>query len=71
MSTTRKNSDGAAADEWVTLAVAARLLGLHRQKVLQLALGGSLKSDVRGRWTFISQRSIDEYLAAQPIAVAQ
>lgn len=66
MDTSRKNSSEVAADDWVSLAQAARLLGLHRQQVLKLALGGSIESDVRGKWTFITRSSIDRYLAAQP-----
>ena len=63
MSTVRKNAE--VADEWVSLPEAARLLGMHRQKVLQLALKRALESDVRGKWTFISRGSIEQYLVSQ------
>jgi len=67
MTTARKNSaigvNGAAA-EWVSLPKAAELLGVHRQKVLQLALKGQLDSEHRAEWTFISRESIERYLAA-------
>lgn len=56
----RKNAE--PLDEWVSLPQAAKLLGLQRLKVLQLALKGALVSDIRGKWTFISRESIDRYL---------
>ena len=65
MTTARKNSpigDTREADEWVSLPKAAELLGVHRQKVLQLALKGQLDSEHRGSWTFISRESIERYL---------
>jgi hypothetical protein len=64
MPTARKNeeSPATATEEWASLPEAARLLGLHRQKVLQLALKGTLESDVRGNWTFISRASIRRVL---------
>ena len=65
MTTARKNSpigDTRAADEWVSLPKAAELLGVHRQKVLQLALKGRLDAEHRADWTFISRESIERYL---------
>lgn len=72
MPSVRKESNTAVSDaeDWVSLPTAARLLGCHRQKTLQLALKGELESDVRGDWTFISRASIDRYLAAHPSARA-
>lgn len=69
MARQRKNAE--PVDEWVSLPQAAKLLGLQRLKVLQLALKGALVSDVRGNWTFISRASIDEYLDTQPVAAAR
>jgi hypothetical protein len=63
MSNSRKNDEAVAADEWVSLPEASRLLGMHRQKVLTHALKGDLVCDVRGKWTFISRASIDAFLA--------
>ena len=65
MTTARKNSpvgETREADEWVSLPKAAELLGVHRQKVLQLALKGRLDAEHRGEWTFISRESIERYL---------
>lgn len=50
--------------EWVSLRVAAKLLGTHREAVLQIALKGQITIEHRGRWTFVSRESIDRYLAA-------
>jgi hypothetical protein len=67
MPTARKHEEPSTStsDDWVSLPEAARLLGLHRQKVLQLALKGTLESDVRGNWTFISRASIERARSAR------
>lgn len=66
MTTVRKNdltSDQPVADQWVSLPKAAELLGVHRQKVLQLAVKGVLVAEQRGDWTFVSRASIERALA--------
>lgn len=58
----------ASDTEWVSLTEAAKLLGTHRETVLQLAIKGVLKVDHRGRWTFVSRESIDRHLVASTAA---
>lgn len=61
----RKNVELLDADEpWVSLTEAARMLGLHRQRVLLIALKGKLVMDFRGKLAFVSRESIDKYLDA-------
>jgi excisionase family DNA binding protein len=67
----RKQEPVDASNEWVSLTEAARLLGSHRETVLQLAIKGTLKVEHRGNYTFVSRASIDAYLAAADVAAAE
>lgn len=63
MQEARKNDEAETATEWVSLTEAAKMLGSHRETVLQLAIKGRLVVEHRGNWTFVSRDSIDRYLA--------
>ena len=58
----RKQVEPLDDEPWVSLTEAARMLGLHRQKVLLLALKGKLVTDFRGHLTFVSRESIEKHL---------
>ena len=64
MAEARKQEPPAATDEWVSIETARQLLGMSRERVLNLALRGSLTIDHRAHLTFVSRASIDAFLAA-------
>jgi hypothetical protein len=54
-----------ATEEWVSLEAARQLLGMSRERVLNLALRGTLTVDHRAHLTFVSRASIEQLIASR------